>query len=123
MLKSMLKKKMNKKGFTLAELLIVVAIIAILVAISMPVFTGQLEKARAATDNANMRAAKAAAVTRYLSEEYESGTTYYYNTDTGKLETTKPTTGYGQQSANKNKVIGLTIGADGKVTSGWESVS
>lgn len=43
-------KKRNKKGFTLAELLIVVAIIAVLVAISIPIFTGQLERARRAVD-------------------------------------------------------------------------
>lgn len=40
----------NKKGFTLGELLIVVAIIAVLVAISIPIFTNQLEKARRAVD-------------------------------------------------------------------------
>lgn len=54
-------KKLNKKGFTLAELLIVVAIIAVLVAISIPIFTSQLEKAREATDLANIRAAYAEA--------------------------------------------------------------
>lgn len=42
--------KKNTKGFTLAELLIVVAIIAVLVAISIPVFTSQLHKARVAAD-------------------------------------------------------------------------
>lgn len=52
-------KKMNKKGFTLMEMLIVVAIIAVLVAISIPVFSAQLEKAREATDAANIRAAYA----------------------------------------------------------------
>lgn len=51
--------KTNKKGFTLAELLIVVAIIAVLVAIAIPVFTSQLEKAREAVDAANLRAAYA----------------------------------------------------------------
>ena len=52
-------KKMNKKGFTLAELLIVVAIIAVLVAIAIPIFTSQLEKSREATDASNIRAAYA----------------------------------------------------------------
>ncbi len=48
-------KKNNKKGFTLAELLIVVAIIAVLVAIAIPIFTSQLEKSREATDVADAR--------------------------------------------------------------------
>ena len=52
-------KKLNKKGFTLAELLVVVAIIGVLVAISIPIFTSQLEKAREATDLANVRSAYA----------------------------------------------------------------
>ena len=52
-------KKNNNKGFTLMEMLIVVAIIAVLVAIAIPVFTNQLEKAREATDAANIRSAYA----------------------------------------------------------------
>lgn len=52
-------KKTNKKGFTLAELLVVVAIIAVLVAIAIPIFTSQLEKSREAVDAANIRAAYA----------------------------------------------------------------
>lgn len=52
-------KKNNNKGFTLMEMLIVVAIIAVLVAIAIPVFTNQLEKAREATDEANVRSAYA----------------------------------------------------------------
>ena len=52
--KGTMKKK--RKGFTLAELLIVVVIIAVLVAIGIPIFTSQLEKSREATDAANIRA-------------------------------------------------------------------
>ena len=58
--------KKNNKGFTLAELLIVVAIIAVLVAIAIPVFTTQLERSREATDMSNIRAAYAEAVADYL---------------------------------------------------------
>ena len=58
--------KKNRKGFTLAELLIVVAIIAVLVAIAIPVFTAQLEKSREATDLANVRSAYAEMMTEYL---------------------------------------------------------
>ena len=58
--------KKNRKGFTLAELLIVVAIIAVLVAIAIPVFTNQLEKSREATDTANVRSAYATLVAGYL---------------------------------------------------------
>ena len=54
-------KNMNKKGFTLAELQIVVAIIAVLVAIAIPVFTAQLEKSRDSVSISNMRAAYAEA--------------------------------------------------------------
>jgi prepilin-type N-terminal cleavage/methylation domain-containing protein len=45
----------TKKGFTLAELLTVTGIIAVLVCIAVPVFLHSLEKARAATCQANMR--------------------------------------------------------------------
>ena len=59
-------RKNNKKGFTLAELLIVVAIIAVLTAIAIPVFTSQLEKSREATDQANLRSAYAQQMTAIL---------------------------------------------------------
>ena len=66
-------KKNNKKGFTLAELLIVVAIIAVLVAIAIPIFNSQLEKAREATDLANLRAAYAECSAAVLSGEGTTG--------------------------------------------------
>ena len=50
-------RKNNRRGFTLAEVLIVVAIIAVLVAVAIPVFTGQLEKNRDSITATNLRAA------------------------------------------------------------------
>lgn len=96
-MKGLIKKvRGNKKGFTLAELLVVVAIVGVLVAISIPIFTAQLEKAREATDLANIRAAKAAAVSAYLSEEKIGNTTLgssqtetvklYYDANNGVLK-------------------------------------
>ncbi len=58
-------KKTSKKGFTIAELLIVVAIIAVLVAIAIPVFRNKVEKAREAYDIYTMRQAASAAIDLY----------------------------------------------------------
>ena len=62
----LMSKKHSEKGFTLMELLIVIAIIAILIAIAIPVFSGQLEKARETTDAANIRAAYAEVMVGFL---------------------------------------------------------
>lgn len=67
--------KNNKKGFTLAELLIVVAIIAVLVAIAIPIFTSQLEKSRQAADAANIRSAYAEAMVMAIEKGSGSATT------------------------------------------------
>lgn len=70
------KFRKNEKGFTLAELLIVVAIIGVLVAISIPIFTSQLEKAREATDLANIRSAYAECSAAVLTGDSSVGVTY-----------------------------------------------
>lgn len=89
----MKKIRSSKKGFTLAELLIVVAIIGVLVGISIPIFTTQLAKSRLATNQANARAAKAAAIAAYLDDDSVRGGTY--SVETGKITTVKtaPTNG------------------------------
>ena len=68
-------------GFTLIEMLIVVAIIAVLVAVSIPLVGASLEQARVATDQANERAAKAAAMVEYITAGRTSTTTYFYCSD------------------------------------------
>ena len=79
--KAIKKAKENKKGFTLAELLIVVAIIAVLVAISIPIFTSQLEKSRDATDEANIRAAIAEVSAAVLADDKANSGHVTYNND------------------------------------------
>lgn len=81
------REKLNAKlrksgGFTLVEMLIVVAIIAILIAVSIPLVSGSLEKAREATDDANMRTAAAVANIIYLSSgETDDIDGKYYKVD------------------------------------------
>ncbi len=64
-----LVKMRNKKGFTLMELLIVVAIIAILAAIAIPTFSSSLEKSKLAADEANCRSLYAAVAMHYMTDD------------------------------------------------------
>ena len=101
-------KKLNKKGFTLAELLIVVAIIAVLVAISIPIFTSQLEKSRESVDAANIRSAYAEVVAAALTGEVDdvTGNTQGYTVAIAADKATITATG----SLNQQKA-GWTGGA------------
>ncbi len=98
----------RKKGFTLAELLIVVAIIGVLVAVSVPIFTAQRRKAVDAVNKANIRAAKAMALTKFYDDQtgYVSsinGTqmAYFKYTD-GRLD---PIEGYSHDINNTAKTV------------------
>jgi len=61
-------KRKNKKGFTLMEMLIVIGIIAVLVAIAIPTFTGANRRAQYAADMANVRSWYAEALVANMSE-------------------------------------------------------
>lgn len=94
----MKKKVNNKKGFTLAELLVVLAILAVLVAVAIPLFTGAISKAEETAIDANVRAIRAAAVTEILTDD-SYGTTGPWSaeatiSDTGEMTglTIKPET-------------------------------
>ncbi|MBR2677157.1 MAG: prepilin-type N-terminal cleavage/methylation domain-containing protein [Solobacterium sp.] len=130
--------KNNKKGFTLAELLIVVAIIGVLVAISIPIFTSQLEKSRDAVSVANMRSAYAEVMTCVLAGSDGQSTVTFTPKATGDkvAGTYAVTVAIKSQSANTwsglagelpftapddpgtagNKTLTFTVDANGGIT-------
>lgn len=103
---------MKNKGFTLAELLIVVAIIAILVTISLPLFSSQIAKANLQADQTHVSAAKASAVAEYLDTNSHDTITYYF--DEGIAMANKNNSegiaGYGKSTKESYKT---QTGADG----------
>lgn len=106
-----LKAKLKKQGgFTLIEMLIVVAIIAILVAVSIPLVANALEKAKEATDAANERAAKGEVMVTYMSHTiddtvvFDVDTVYAYDAENGKLSPDVPK-GYGQCADHEDEYI------------------
>lgn len=125
-MKNLMKTKVNKKGFTLAELLIVVAIIAVLVAISIPIFTSQLEKSRDATDEANVRSAIAEVTAAVLSDDkkdsgdvkYTPGTSGTPGTYSMNVDATGQKEGWSgaKSTTDSIKIGGLDVEPS---TSGW----
>lgn len=113
-MKSLLKKVHgNKKGFTLAELLVVVAIIGVLVAISIPIFTSQLEKAREATDLANIRAAYAELTADYLTKGSDSTTG---ETDSRTVPVTQKTAKWQCDGDNDTTEIASSVNVPAKTS-------
>lgn len=99
-----------------------VAIIGVLVAVSIPIFTAQLEKAREATDLANLRAAKASAVSAYLSEDkvgtkqlgstQAADVTLYYDAANGKLAEANTGLKYGKGTTTVGSASNEQLGYD-----------
>lgn len=66
------RSKKSAKGFSLMEMLIVVAIMAVLVGIAIPTFSGSVAKAKAAACAANRRSLKAQLTDMELLDGYAS---------------------------------------------------
>lgn len=130
-LQSLKAKKNSKKGFTLMEMLIVVAIIGVLVAISIPVFTSKLDDAKKAADDANMRTAKAVYAVYQLDASdttsgLGSGGPYYFNASAGKFQDaigTAPNKAYQAQSngsaTGSTKNYYIVVASGGATAPAW----
>lgn len=101
-----LRAKLRKNsGFTLIEMLIVVAIIAILIMVSIPMVSSALDRAKHATDAANERAAKAELLIQYLADggkDIEPGEIYAYDAVNGAIvdKGNAPTQGYNKETTH-----------------------
>ncbi len=115
----MIKRKSDKKGFTIMEMLIVVAIIAVLAAIAIPTFNGALTKSKEAADVANVRAAYAAMQIAILTDDAGVPTnsiTTPTKTKTSAGGTSAPITNYLSGDLNYEKLTYAYDGGDKKGT-------
>ena len=104
-MKDMIKRiREERDGFTLAELLIVVAIIAVPVAIAIPIFNAQLEKSRDAVTVSNLRAAYAEAQTAVIGGADSGNATITKNQDGTKSVTVKGVAAKGEQAGYSDDV-------------------
>lgn len=84
--------QINKQGFTLIEMLVVIAIIAILVSIIVPVVGNSTTKAAAATNAANLRNSAASIAVEFLEDKLtvaEDGTITGYSLDAPSAKVVK----------------------------------
>lgn len=100
-------KVANQRGFTLMEVLIVVAIIAVLTSVAIPVFSGGLDRAKESTDLANMRGAYAAATAEWMASVDPTSVERYYYSGGGLTTMNVGIVGYGQ-----SEVDASTFGGD-----------
>lgn len=82
-----MEKRLNKKGFTLIEMLVVIAIIAVLVAIIIPVVVSSTDKAEAAADAANLRSVLGEANSLLMMKDPTGSILQTAEFDTGECKT------------------------------------
>lgn len=123
-------------GFTLVEMVIVMAVIVILSAIAIPVFSSMMARADAAVDRSNIHTGKVAAINRYISDNSMGTKKIYYfdgasGTVTDDAEKAALIRGYGKSSVavdgatglpvknGEPQVLVITVSADNTYAASW----
>lgn len=95
---------MKRKGFTLIELIVVIAILATLAALAMPTFKGLIDTAKKRTDVANAKAMYNTTIATLVQES--SGTSTHFNSNAHAYQTNTNISFYQHNTMSANVVDG-----------------
>jgi type IV pilus assembly protein PilA len=116
MLKWFLKRINNKKGFTLVELVVVIAILGILSAIAVPKFTSSRAEAERAAHNANVKTIISAANMYIAQHGLPDDDKTYGKDEIGSLIQDWPKTPYKVHGVEKGEEYEVTVTSSGEIT-------
>ena len=115
-------KKTNNKGFSLVELIIVIAIMAVLIGVLAPQFIKYVEKSKESKDITNLDSCVEAVKIYYADKDWPSGGVKVSATK-GNNFSASPNDALSDAGATNSKVTGdwtgeisATVTSDGKVT-------
>ena len=117
-------KRRNTKGFTLGEVLLVVAIISALTAIGIPSLMREIDKAKLRVDQAHVQEAVSMATSQYAADHTEGKRWYYYDANRSEIkkDTSEGIHGYGKSTkepykhnthVTDNSASSVPVGDDG----------